>query len=83
MDMNIAISGFSDTPEVKKLIEKNFNISETVDNVKFLLIKNDIDFVSYKSSKIKQALTKNLPIIYFEKIKDMDFIKHLKNLNLK
>ncbi len=81
--MNIAISGFSDTPEVKKLIEKNFNISETVDNVKFLLIKNDIDFVSYKSSKIKQALTKNLPIIYFEKIKDMDFIKHLKNLNLK
>lgn len=81
--MKIAISGFSDTPEIKKLIEKNFNISETVDNVKFLLIKNDIDFVSYKSSKIKQALTKNLPMIYFEKIKDTDFIEYLKNLNLK
>ena len=76
--MKIAISGFSDAPEVKKLIEKNFNLSETVDNVKFLLIKNDIDFVSYKSSKIKQALTKNLPIIYFENIQDKNFIKYLK-----
>ena len=76
--MKIAISGFSDTPEIKKLIEKNFDISETVDNVKFLLIKSDIDFASCKSSKIKHALTKNLPIIYFEIIQDTDFIEYLK-----
>ena len=78
--MNIAISGFTNSPDIKKFLETNFNISEIVDNdVKFLLTKNNIDDIQYKSSKIKQAIMKNVPIICFEDLKDINQLKKLIN----
>ena len=76
--MNIAISGFTQSPEIKRFLQNNFNISEVIDdNVKFLLTNENIDYIDYKSSKIKQAMQKNLPIISFEdfKIKNSIIIK--------
>ena len=65
--MNIAISGFTQSPEIKKFLQNNFNVSEVIDdNVKFLLTNENIDYIQYKSSKIKQAMEKNLPIISLE-----------------
>ena len=76
--MNIAISGFSQAPEIKKFFYNNFNVSEVVDeNVKLLITRDNIDNIDYKSSKIKHAMTKSLPIISFEdfKIKNSIIIK--------
>ena len=76
--MNIAISGFTQSPEIKRFLQSNFNVSEVIDdNVKFLLTNENIDYIQYKSSKIKQAMEKNLPIISFEdfKIKNSIIIK--------
>ena len=79
--MNIAISGFSESPEVKKMLQNSFNISEVIDdNVKFLLTKQNVDDIQYKSSKIKHAITKNLPILCFEDLKKDDLIKQLKTM---
>ena len=79
--MNIAISGFSESPEVKKILQNNFTISEVIDDsVKFLLTKKNADDIQYKSSKIKQAITKNLPILCFEDLNKEDLIKQLKTL---
>ena len=76
--MNIAISGFTQSPEIKNFIYNNFNVSEIIDdNVKFLIARENIDNIECKSSKIKQAMQKNLPIISFEdfKIKNSIIIK--------
>tara|TARA_X000001036_G_scaffold150423_1_gene142890 strand:+ start:50188 stop:50427 length:240 start_codon:yes stop_codon:yes gene_type:complete len=79
--MNIAISGFSELPEVKKILQNNFTISEVIDdNVKFLLTKKNVNDIQYKSSKIKHAIIKNLPILCFEDLKKDDLIKQLKTL---
>ena len=44
--MNIAISGFTQSPEVKRFLQNNFNVSEVIDdNVKFLLINENIDYM--------------------------------------
>ena len=65
--MNIAISGFSDSPDIKERLENIYNISETVDdNVKFLLVKDSIDYIQCMSSKIKHAMIKKIPIISYE-----------------
>tara|TARA_B100000212_G_scaffold342009_1_gene327127 strand:+ start:6805 stop:7059 length:255 start_codon:yes stop_codon:yes gene_type:complete len=80
--MNIAISGFSESPEVKKILKNNFIISEVIDdNVKFLLTKKNVDDIQYKSSKIKHAITKNLPILCFEDLKKEDLINELKMMS--
>ena len=84
--MNIAISGFTQSPEIKNFIYNNFNVSEIIDdNVKFLITRENIDNIDYKSSKIKQAMQKNLPIVSFEdfKIKNSVIIKQFKNLEYK
>ncbi len=76
--MNIAISGFTQSPEIKKFFYDNFNVSEVIDNnVKFLITRENIDNIEYKSSKIKHAMAKRLPIISFEdfKIKNSLIIK--------
>ena len=79
--MNIAISGFSESPEVKKILQNNFTISEVIDdNVKFLLTRQNVDDIQHKSSKIKHAITKNLPIVCFEDLKKDDLINQLKTL---
>jgi len=77
-NMNIAISGFTQNPEIKNFFYNNFNVSEVIDNdVKFLITRENIDNIDYKSSKIKQAMEKNLPIVSFEdfKIKNSIIIK--------
>jgi len=77
-NMNIAISGFTQSPEIKNFFYNNFNVSEVIDNnVKFLITRENIDNIDYKSSKIKQAMEKNLPIVSFEdfKIKNSIIIK--------
>jgi len=77
-NINIAISGFTQSPEIKNFFYNNFNVSEVIDNnVKFLITRENIDNIDYKSSKIKQAMEKNLPIISFEdfKIKNSIIIK--------
>ena len=76
--MNIAISGFTQSPEIKNFFYNNFNVSEIIDNnVKFLITRENIDNIECKSSKIKQAMQKNLPIVNFEdfKIKNSIIIK--------
>jgi len=73
--MNIAISGFTQSPEIKKFLQNNFNVSEVIDdNVKFLLTNENIDYIQYKSSKIKQAMMKNVPIITYS-----EFLKKISN----
>lgn len=62
--MKIAISGFGDDNLFNHIF--NLQIFNTVDNVDFLVIKEDLDFVQFKSAKIKQALMKNVPIITYE-----------------
>ena len=79
--MNIAISGFSEIPEVKKILQDNFIISETINSdVKFLLVKENIDFITHKSAKIKEAITKKLPIFCYEDLKKNDLVNELKNM---
>lgn len=79
--MNIAISGFSDFPEIKKMLQNNFTISETIDdNVKFLLTKKNVDDIEHKSAKIKHAMIKSLRILCYEDLKQENFINELKTL---
>ena len=78
---NIAISGFSEIPEVKKILQDNFTISETIDNnVKFLLTRQNVDDIRYKSAKIKEAITKKLPIFCYEDFKEDELINKLKHM---
>lgn len=73
--MNIAISGFNnDYKFIKFLYECNFNISNTVENVEFLVIKEDLDYIEHKSSKIKMAMSNRIPIItYSEFVKSFEY----------
>jgi len=73
--MNIAISGFNnDYKFIKFLQDCNFKISNTVENVEFLVIKEDLDYIEHKSSKIKLAMTNRIPIItYCEFLKYFDY----------
>tara|TARA_B100000963_G_scaffold359531_1_gene387120 strand:- start:4290 stop:4565 length:276 start_codon:yes stop_codon:yes gene_type:complete len=74
--MNIAISGFNNDPNLIELLEKNgYNIHNVITkDVKFLLTKEDPDFIRYKSAKLKHAITFNIPIITCN---DLTFLKHL------
>lgn len=70
-NVNVAISGFGDKSIFKNLC---INIKETVENVDFLIIKEDLDYIQFKSSKIKQAMMRNIPIITYS-----EFIKKISN----
>jgi hypothetical protein len=63
--MNIAISGFNNDPKLIEFLTKNgYNIHNVITkDVKFLLTKEDPDFIRYKSAKLKHAITFNVPII--------------------
>ena len=65
--MNIVISGFNNDPKLIKTLEKNgYNIHNVITkDVKFLLTKEDPDFIMYKSAKLKHAITFNIPIITY------------------
>lgn len=67
--INIAISGFNnDLNIIKYLIENNYNINETVDKVKFLVVKDEMAFLECKSTKIKMAMMNNIPIISYKEL---------------
>ena len=74
--MNIVISGFNNDPKLIELLTKNGYIINNVitKDVKFLLTKEDPDFIKYKSAKLKHAITFNIPIITCN---DLTFLKHL------
>lgn len=67
--INIAISGFNnDLNIIKYFIENNYNINETVDKVKFLVVKDEMTFLECKSPKIKIAMMNNIPIISYKEL---------------
>ena len=76
--MNVALSGFGDSVFKKFLIEKNYVVKETTNDVEILIIKEDLDYIQFKSSKIKQALTKNINIITYS-----EFLKKQKLIDIK
>ena len=71
INVSIAISGFGGKSIFK---DTAVNIKETVENVDYLIIKEDLDYIQFKSSKIKQAMMKNVPIITYS-----DFLKKISN----
>ena len=64
--INLAISGFGDSKNIFNNL--NVNISETVENVDFLIINEDLDYIKCMSSKIKQAMMKKIPIITYSEL---------------
>jgi hypothetical protein len=76
--MNVALSGFGDTVFKKYLIHRDYVVKETTNNVELLIIKEDLDYIQFKSSKIKQALMNNVKIITYS-----DFLKKEKLIDIK
>lgn len=76
--MNVALSGFGDSVFKKYLIENNYLVKETTNDVELLIIKEDLDYIQFKSSKIKQALMNNVKIITYS-----DFLKKEKLIDIK
>ena len=81
--MNIAISGFNNDPKLIKSLEKNgYNIHNIITkDVKFLLTKEDPDFIRYKSAKLKHAITFNIPIITCNDFTALKLLNEYININ--
>lgn len=74
----VVLSGFNDKNIDYSLhsfmLQNNINFTEnnTVDgisDIKAVITYEDIDFISYKSAKIKRALTSGIPLISLDEIK--------------
>ncbi len=66
--MKVAISGFGKDKNLYNLLKKNgYIISEVVtEDTKCVIIKENLDYMQFKSAKIKQALMKSVPILSLE-----------------
>tara|TARA_B100000035_G_scaffold253903_1_gene223340 strand:+ start:322 stop:588 length:267 start_codon:yes stop_codon:yes gene_type:complete len=80
--MKIAISGFGKDKQMCTFLKKHgYTISEIVTkDTNCIIINEDIDYIQYKSSKIKHALQNNVPILSLEDSTKENVIKQLKNL---
>ena len=67
--MNVAVSGFGDEAKcVRDYIRSHgYNISNVVSaDTKCLITKENINYVQFKSAKVKNALERKVPIISIE-----------------
>ncbi len=73
--MNIALSGFGDDKNFCTILQRNgYVISNVVsDDTKCVIIKENIDYIQFKSAKIKHAIVKKIPMFTAE-----EFLKKYK-----
>jgi len=73
--MNIALSGFGDDKNFCNILERNgYVISNVVSNeTKCVITKENIDYIQFKSAKIKHAIVKKIPMLTAE-----EFLKKYK-----
>tara|TARA_B110000483_G_C18205582_1_gene547454 strand:- start:7942 stop:8193 length:252 start_codon:yes stop_codon:yes gene_type:complete len=83
--MKVAISGFGKDKNLYNLLKKNgYIISEVItEDTKCVITKENLDYMEFKSAKIKQALMKNVPILSLEDTnrEDISIIKQIKLLS--
>ena len=83
--MKVAISGFGKEKNWYNLLKKNgYIISEVItEDTKCVITKENLDYMEFKSAKIKQALMKNVPILSLEDTnrEDISIIKQIKLLS--
>lgn len=63
---SVILSGFGDSTELLSsfLIKNNIKCENIItDNVKVVITLEDIDFINFKSGKLKRAIMNGIPII--------------------
>tara|TARA_B110000444_G_C18413509_1_gene399112 strand:- start:171 stop:410 length:240 start_codon:yes stop_codon:yes gene_type:complete len=78
--MKVAISGFGKDEKMYNFLKtQGFTISDVVsDDTSCVLIRESLDYIQFKSAKIKHAIMKNVPILSLEDINNTT--KELKKL---
>lgn len=82
--MKVAISGFGKDKNFYNLLRKNgIMVSEVItEDTKCVITKENLDYMQFKSAKIKQALMKSVPILSLEdNNEDVSIIKQIKLLS--
>lgn len=81
--MKVAISGFGNDKKFYNFLKMHgYKISDAVsDDTECVVTKESVDYIQFKSSKIKQAIMKNVPILSLEDTgSEINVIKELKKL---
>jgi hypothetical protein len=66
--MNVALSGFSEDKNFIDILQKNgYVITDVVsDDTQCVITKENIDYIQFKSAKIKHAIVKKIPMFTAE-----------------
>lgn len=81
--MKVAISGFGKDKNLYNLLKKNgIAVSEVItEDTKCVVTRENVDYIQFKSAKIKHAIMKSVPILSLEDSKDeTNFLIELKKL---
>ncbi len=81
--MKVAISGFGKDKNLYNFLKKNgIAVSEVItEDTKCVVTRENVDYIQFKSAKIKHAIMKNVPILSLEDSKDeTNFLIELKKL---
>ena len=80
--MNVAISGFGEDYHLRNFLKTHgYKVSNVVsDDTICLVTKENIDYIQFKSAKIKQAIIKKLPILSLEETNETNILNELKRL---
>ena len=81
--MKVVISGFGKDKNLHNFLKTHgYTISDVVsEETRCVVTKESLDYIQFKSAKIKHAIMKNVPILSLEDVNDeINVLKELKKL---